>query len=182
MIGPAMIEQLAAQVSARPPRCGATRLVCIDGPSGSGKTTLGSQLAAGLGGAPVVAMDDLYPGWDGLAAAVPLLARSVVTPLVEGRSAHSPYFDWARGCYGPERSLGTPPVLVVEGVGCGAREIAGYATLLVWVEAPEAERRRRGLARDGGAYEPYWDRWAAQERVHFAAEGTRERADVVLTT
>lgn len=179
---PSVVAQLVARVSAGPPRCGATRLVCIDGPSGSGKTTLAARLAPALGGVPVVAMDDLYPGWDGLAAAVPLLARSIVTPLVEGRAARSPCFDWVRGCYGPDRELGTPPVLVVEGVGCGAREIAEHATLVVWVEAPEAERRRRGLTRDGGAYEPFWNRWAAQERAHFTAEATRARAAVIVAT
>jgi hypothetical protein len=39
-----------------------------------------------------------------------------------------------------------------------------------------------GIARDGEAYRPHWERWAAQERAHFAAEGTRERADLRLRT
>jgi hypothetical protein len=52
--------------------------------------------------------------------------------------------------------------------------------LLVWVEAPEAERFRRAMERDGDAYRPHWDRWARQERIHFAREGTRARADVVV--
>lgn len=180
--GNQMIEQLAASVWADPPRCGTTRLVCVDGPSASGKTTLAARLATELGGAPVVAMDDLYPGWDGLDAAVPLLMGRIVTPLVDGRAAHSPRFDWARDRYGPERALGTPPVLVVEGVGSGAHLVAVHANLVVWVEAPEAERHRRGLARDGGAYAPFWARWAAQEHRHFATEGTRARADVVVST
>ena len=64
--------------------------------------------------------------------------------------------------------------------GSGARIVAAHAVLLVWVEAPRTERFRRGIARDGEAYRPHWERWAAQEQVHFAAEDTRARAHVAV--
>ena len=32
--------------------------------------------------------------------------------------------------------------------------------------------------RDGEAYRPHWERWASQEAAHFAADGTRNRADL----
>jgi uridine kinase len=165
-------------VSAAGPRCGATRLVCVDGPSGAGKTVLAERLVRAIGNVPLVHMDDLYPGWDGLAPAVPLLHEWVVAPLLAGRAARYRRYDWHRGSYAEEHDLGTPPVLVVEGVGAGARIIAAHAVLLVWVDAPPAERFRRGMERDGGTYRPHWERWAQQEQVHFAAEGTRDRADV----
>ena len=41
---------------------------------------------------------------------------------------------------------------------------------------------RRGLARDGELYRPHWERWAAQEEALFAADRTRDRADVVVST
>lgn len=172
---------MAAGVLAAPPRCGATRLVCVDGPSGSGKTELAHRLAAALAGAAGAApallhMDDLYPGWDGLEASVPLLHDGVVAPLAAGRRARHRRWDWARGAFAEERDLGRPPLLVVEGVGSGARAVAGYAVLLVWIEAPRAVRFARGIARDGEAYRPHWERWARQEDAHFAAEGTRGRA------
>jgi chloramphenicol 3-O-phosphotransferase len=172
------ISALAERVRASAPRCGSTRLVCVDGPSGSGKTTLSARLAAALRGPPVLHMEDLYPGWDGLAAAVPLLDEQVVTPLAAGRAARYHRYDWHRGEFAEERDLGTPPLLVVEGVGCGARVIAARAVLLVWIEAPREERFRRGIARDGETYRPHWERWARQEALHFAAEATGCRADV----
>ncbi len=170
---------LAARVLAARPRCGATRLVCIDGPSGSGKTELAGRLAEALDDPPIVHMDELYPGWDGLDAAVTLLHDEVVAQLAAGRAARYHCYDWERGEYTSLRDIGTPPVLVVEGVGSGARAIAPYAVLLVWVDAPVGERFRRAMERDGETYRPHWDRWARQEEVHFAAEGTRARADVV---
>ena len=42
-------------------------IVLIDGRSGAGKSTLAAALAARLG-TPLLALDSLYPGWDGLAA------------------------------------------------------------------------------------------------------------------
>jgi chloramphenicol 3-O-phosphotransferase len=172
------IAALAQRVRAAAPRCGATRLVCIDGPSGSGKTTLAARLAAALGGPPVLHMDDVYPGWDGLAASVPLLHEQVVAPLVAGRPAGYRRYDWQRGEFAEVHDLGTPELLVVEGAGCGARLIADRAVLLVWIEAPREVRFRRGIARDGEAYRPHWERWARQEAALFAAEATACRADV----
>lgn len=176
----AEIAELAAQVLAAPPRCGSTRLVCVDGPSGAGKTVLAGRLATALGDPPVLHVDDLHPGWDGLAAAVPVLWAGVVAPLVAGRPARYRSYDWERQRYGTEHDLGTPPVLVVEGVGAGARPVAAHAVLLIWVQAPRAERRRRGIERDGEAYRPHWERWARQEDAHFAAHATPARADLRL--
>jgi chloramphenicol 3-O-phosphotransferase len=172
------ISALAARVLDTPPRCGSTRLVCIDGPSGSGKSTLAARLTAALGAPPLLHMDDLYPGWDGLADAVPLLHDRIVGPLAAGRAARYRRYDWVRGCYGEEHDLGMPPLLIAEGVASGARMVAARAVLLIWVEAPLEERFRRGIARDGEAYRPHWERWACQERAHFAAEDTRSRADL----
>jgi uridine kinase len=172
------IVALAERVLAAPTRSSTTRLVCIDGPSGSGKTTLAARLAAALGGPPVLHMDDLYPGWDGLAAAVPLLHEQVVAPLAAGRAARYRRYDWHREEFAEAHDLGTPPLLIIEGAGCGARVIAERAVLLVWVEAPRDVRFRRGMARDGETYRPHWERWAHQEATHFAAEATACRADL----
>jgi uridine kinase len=177
------IAEVVAGVLAEPPRCGDTRLVCVDGPSGSGKTVLAGRLVAAfgraLGGEPaLVHMDDLFPGWDGLAAAVPLLHEQIVAQLLDGRAARYRRYDWDRHAYAEEHDLGRPAVLVVEGVSSGARPIARHAGLVIWVEAPRTERFRRGIARDGESYRPQWERWAEQEQAHFASDRTRERADL----
>jgi uridine kinase len=170
-------DEVAARVLAAPARCGGTRLVCVDGLSGAGKTALAERLAAALDGPPVLHMDDLYDGWDGLAEGVRRL-RELVDALAGGAPARYRGYDWHRGAYGDEVDLGHPEVLVVEGVGAGAA--GDHASLVLWLDAPETVRYRRSMARDGEAYRPHWEAWASQERVHFAATDTRGRADLVI--
>ncbi|WP_369052220.1 hypothetical protein [Kineococcus terrestris] len=154
-------------------------VVAVDGPSGAGKTVLAGALAAALA-APLLHVEDLYPGWDGLAASVPLLADGVLAPLAAGRPGRYRRWDWSADAPGADVEVPPAPLLVVEGVGCGARAAARWVSRLVWVQAPAGLRRERALARDGDAYAPHWERWAAQEARLFAAEGTRGRADVVV--
>jgi hypothetical protein len=179
----ATVAAVRALVAALPPAAGPV-VVAVDGPSGSGKTTFADQLARGLGGdgspAPVVHLDDLYPGWDGLDAVVPRLVDGVLAPLATGRAAGYRRWDWAAGTDGAAVAVPSAPVLVVEGAGCGARACAPYLAMLVWLDGPADWRRERALARDGATYAPHWERWAAQERAHFTREGTRARADLVL--
>lgn len=177
--------ELAALLTARPPSAGATRVLAVDGPSGSGKTDLAAAVSDVLGGAPVVHMDDLYPGWDGLADAVPRLVAEVLEPLSRGDAARYRRYDWGSGRYAEWHEVDPAPtgdVLVVEGVGSGALACAPYLALLAWVEARPEVRFARAMARDGGTYLPYWHRWAAQEDQHFPANRTRDRADVRIST
>lgn len=176
MIG-SVVEDLAARLLGAPPRAGNTRVAAIDGPAGSGKTTLAARLAAAVG-APVVHMDDLYPGWDGLAAAPGKLREWVLEPLADGRRARYRRYDWEAGAYAEWVDVPAADVLITEGCASGARTAAPYLSLLVWVDAPYDVRMLRGIGRDGEIFRPYWERWAAQERVLFAAERTAERADV----
>jgi uridine kinase len=174
--------RVAALVRTAPPRAGTTRVVAVDGPSGSGKTVLAAELSDVLDGAPVVHMDDLYPGWDGLDEAVPRLLEWVLQPLSRGEPARYRRYDWPAGAYAEEHQVPTSEVLVVEGVGSGALACAPYLSLLVWVEAPRPLRFERGIARDGEAYRPHWERWARQEDEHFRRNATRERADARVDT
>ncbi|HEX6576945.1 MAG TPA: uridine kinase [Jiangellaceae bacterium] len=173
------LDAVARSLRAAPPRAGRTRVLAIDGRGGSGKSTLAGRIAALLD-APVLHMDDLYPGWDGLADAAPLLRQWVLEPLARGQPARHPRYDWGRGAYGEWTEVPAAAVLVVEGCGCGSRVAAPYLSLLLWVDAPLSVRFERGMERDGQAYRPHWERWARQEDVLFAAEKTRERADYCI--
>ena len=164
-----------------PTRRSAVRVVAIDGPSGSGKTSLARGVSAALDAA-VVHMDRIYPGWDGLAASVGLLVEQVLAPLARGEAAAYRLWDWEHDGWDGWQTVAPADVVVVEGCGSSVGPAGDLAALRVWVEAPREERRRRGLARDGEAYRPHWERWAAQEEELYARDGTRAKADVVITT
>ncbi|MGD8150389.1 NUDIX domain-containing protein [Ornithinimicrobium sp. Y1694] len=176
------VEQVKDLVAGRRDRHRSGALVvAIDGPSGSGKSVLGAAVARDLG-APLVQMDDLFPGWDGLAESSTLLAEQVLEPLRRGERAAYRRWDWHRDDWAEEVEVPSAEVLVVEGCGSSAGPAAAHVDVAVWVEADRAVRLERGLARDGESYRPHWERWASQETEVFGADGTRDRADLVVRT
>ncbi len=156
----------------------------IDGRSGSGKTMLAEWIAA-ESGAAILRLDDLYPGWGGLAAG----SRAVAQVL---RRRNYRRHDWLTGGEGELVDIDPARPIVIEGCGSltssnleAAREFArSYTNPMpsrkpttvwsIWLECTEALRRERALGRegDGGglAFAPHWEEWAAQEIAHFAAE------------
>ncbi|WP_062349618.1 dephospho-CoA kinase [Herbidospora yilanensis] len=169
--------EITTWLRGRPARAGRTRVLAVEGRSGSGKSTLAAAL-----GPPVIRMDDLYPGWDGLTAGIEALVTWVLRPLAEGSAARWRRWDWHRGEYAEWRDVPGTGELVVEGVGAGARAAQPYLSGLVWMEAPDETRRSRALARDGDTYIPHWERWADQEERYYALDDVRARADLTIST
>jgi uridine kinase len=165
----------------RPPRAGRTRVIAIDGRSGSGKTTLATALQAALD-APVVRLEDLYGGWDGLERGIDVLVSEVLEPIAQERTALVPRYDWIAARWDTPWALEPPEVLIVEGVGAGAQRAAAYESVLIWMDAPASVRKKRALDRDSETFAPYWDAWAAHEDAMLARERTPERADLILSS
>lgn len=154
-------------------------VIAVEGRSGAGKTTIAGETGRLLG-APVLHMDDLYAGWDGLLDGVRSLGEWVLAPIAEGRPAVWRRWDWAAGAYAEEHRVPDGDWLVVEGVGAGGRMLRPYLAGVVWVECPTADRKRRALARDGERYAPHWDRWARQEDAFYTADQVRETANLII--
>lgn len=171
------VRHLVEAVRGRPARLGGVRLVCVDGPAGSGKTTIAGRLADALGGA-VLHLDDIYEGWSGLEGVEDRLLAQVIEPFAAGEAARYRRYDWVAGGWAELVDVPTRDVLVVEGCGSASRRVRAFASLVVWVEAPQDVRLERGLARDGAQMRDEWLRWMEGEAEHFAREGTRAAADV----
>lgn len=157
-------------------------LVGIDGPAGAGKSTLADLVAAALDNAPIVRMDDLYPGWAGLAASVPRLVRWVLSPAQHGRIPRYRRYDWHLGGYADWRAVRRHRYLIVEGAGSTCGPARGYFAVRVFVDADPDERMRRALRRDGDMFRPHWVRWARQEAALFGPDRTRRAAHVAVIT
>ncbi|GIM96618.1 dephospho-CoA kinase [Paractinoplanes toevensis] len=161
------------------PAAGRRRVLAVEGRSGSGKTTLARAVAERLA-APLIQMDHLYAGWDGLEQGVTALRDWVLVPLAEGRPAVWRRWDWAGHRYAEDHPVPDADWLVVEGVGAGGSVLTAYTSGLVWLESPAPVRKQRALARDGETYAPHWRRWAGHEDAFYAAERVRERADLII--
>jgi hypothetical protein len=151
----------------------APRRILIDGRSGSGKTELAQSIVDAWPGAQLVRLDDIYPGWDGLATA----SAAVPAILLEQRWLA---WDWATGMPGGWHALDPSRPLVLEGVGALSRASRPLADAALWVELDAETRKRRALDRDGDAYAPFWDRWAAQEDAFIAREHPQLLADAII--
>lgn len=147
--------------------------VLIDGRSGSGKTELARALVDGWPGAQLVRLDDLYPGWDGLD-----VGSEAVASILTVRRWQA--WDWATGSPGAWQELDASRPIVIEGVGAISIASRPLADVAVWVELDDATRKIRALRRDGDAYAPHWDRWAAQEERFMAREKPRSLASMVV--
>ena len=164
-----------------------TRVVAVDGRSGSGKTTFAEALAGELlrrtGVRPqVVHMDDIYPGWDGLAESVDLVVGWVLEPLSRGCDGRFRRWDWEAGRRCGEVVVPVADWVILEGVGSGSAACRPYLAAIVWLEVDFDVRRRRGLDRDGESFRPHWESWARQEDALFLGQSTKEHADLVVDT
>lgn len=162
-----------------PARCGQVRLVAIDGPGGAGKSVFADRLAGFLGGAPVVHTDD-FASWDEPLDWWPRLEAEVLGPLERGEPVRYRAYDWLRRQLGDWREISERDVVLLEGVSSARRAVADRLTFAIWIETPRTARLARGITRDGESMLAQWETWMAEEDVHFAVDGSRDRADVVV--
>lgn len=179
------IDTLLDRIVAAPARLGATRLVCVDGPAGSGKTTLAGLITRGAEDRGLTVrtlhMDDLYDGWDGAVRGFGLLRDHVLARIAQGLEGRYRRYDWDAGRYAELHAVPADlDLLVVEGVTSADTAVDQWASLRIWIETSNAVRLNRGIDRDGEALRDRWLDWMRWEREHYAAERTRDRADLVV--
>jgi hypothetical protein len=158
-------------------------VIAVDGRSGGGKTTLARTLAAAVPGSVIVHTDDIawhhsFFGW------ADLMADGVLARDRRGESvAYRPPAWDARDRDGEIEVPAGCPLLIIEGVGAGRRELAELIDTVVWVQSDLVEAERRGIARDGGTAEAaaFWQEWAAEELPFQAEQRPWERAAAVVS-
>lgn len=171
-----VVEAVVAVAASNP-------VVLIDGRAGAGKTTLSRMVAANwpVAGRPqLIALDSLYPGWDGLDAGAERALHDILRPHARGLLSTWRRWDWEDEV--EAEAYAVTPALGVILEGCGALNAASarLADVRVWVESPTPSRKRRALDRDGDGFRPHWDRWAAQEERHLQRDDPRALATLTV--
>ncbi len=169
-----------------------TPVALIDGRAGAGKssfaTSLQNSLFKELEQAPrLVSMDDLYPGWEGLAAGSRYLESQILKPLQDLGMATWQVWDWQDGVRGNEDEVGNGwrtfdggCPLIVEGCGSLSRLTQPLAHIRIWVEVPRDKRKSRFSSRDHGIFDAQWDMWAVQEDEFYQENKSDQLADYVI--
>ena len=158
-------------------------VVLIDGRSGAGKSSLAQALVAAWplqGRVQLVALDSIYPGWDGLAEGTERAREQVLVPHARGLIGLWQRYDWATGAYAETQAVDPSLPLIVEGSGLLTPVTARLADVRVWLESPPAARKHRALERDGDPSRPHWERWALHEDAHIAEHFPAPCADIAL--
>ena len=158
-------------------------VVLIDGRAGAGKTSLSRMVATNwpLAGRPqLIALDSLYPGWDGLDAGVERALHDVLRPHARGLLSTWRRWDWELETEAEAHAVTPALGMILEGCGALNPATARLADVRVWVESPGVSRKRRALDRDGDGFRPHWERWAAQEERHIKRHAPQELATLTI--
>ena len=161
-------------------------LLAIDGPAGAGKTTLAAKLEAEYSVHSTVRtihMDDLYDGWDN---ALSKDLSKILQYLVSQHEAKSPAniqrYNWESSSFGESEELPVSDLLILEGVGCGDKELQDRFAALIWMEIDPTDGLKRVLDRDGEQMHEQMQKWLGTQAEYFLQHSTREKADFILTT
>ncbi|KRA25845.1 aminobenzoate synthetase [Microbacterium sp. Root61] len=171
-----LIEAVRAVGAANP-------VVLIDGRSGAGKSTLARDLVAQWpmrGRVQLVALDSIYPGWDGLDQGVERAREQILVPHARGLIGVWERWDWAAGEPAEAHAVDPSLPLIIEGSGLLTPVTARLSDVRVWLESPAASRKQRALTRDGDTYRPHWEQWARQEEAHLVRDEPHQHATLLF--
>lgn len=181
----ALNRVLALQESGRLP------IVLIDGRAASGKSQFAKDLSEAYfqvdkQAARVIHMDDLYPGWNGLAEGSVYLLTNILLPLANSRSANWQVWNWRKNHRGAEepgngrREFAGGTLLIVEGCGSISRLSSTNSDFQIWIDADDAARKERFSKRDSGKFDEYFGIWSAQEDEYYEREKSKQLAELII--
>ena len=148
-----------------------TILIGIDGGGGSGKSTLAKNLAATLGDASLIHLDDFADWTDDSNWQLSTFTERALKPLLAGITSKHRRYDWPTETLGDWFEIPAAGVAIIEGVTAMRMDLREYWKISIWVDCPRELRLERGVARDGEAIRAKWvDEWMPGEDQYFRRE------------
>lgn len=161
-----------------------TVFIAVDGRAAADTASVALEMARILRrrrSVSIVHLEDLYPGWDGLAEGIKRCAAYVLGPLLIGQDAAWRAWNWEAGQEGEERLTSPTDVVILQGTGSGSAELRPHCHAVVWVEVPREHDRRHTAKATGDARALHWKHWTAQEDAWLAVDNVASAADVTIT-
>ena len=156
-------------------------LIGIDGGGGSGKSTLASNLAAALGDASLIHLDDFADWNDDSNWHLSTFGERALKPLLAGITSKHQRYDWPTDTLGEWFEIPITGMAIVEGVTALRDELREYWKISIWVDCPRELRLERGVARDGEAIRTKWvEEWMSGEDQYFSREKPWESASFLF--
>jgi uridine kinase len=149
--------------------------IAIDGCGGAGKSTYASKLALALGNSQVIHIDDFYkPKEKRIKITEQIsvhsnfefkrLEQQVLEPLKHGNAVTYLATNGKKVVIKPEGYV------LVEGLGTLGMELKNYFDYKIWIDSPEAIRRRRGIERDSEEWTKIWDEEYLPQDARYVKE------------
>jgi uridine kinase len=175
---PLRFENLAKKLSRLTPSAGSAIVVGVDGGGGAGKSTFADRLSRAWEGSVVIHTDD-FASWDNSLDWWPRLLEQTLIPLREGKPACYQRYDWDQKALAEWREVDSNRI-ILEGVSSTRSEFRPFLAYKIWIDCPRGQRLARGLERDGKDWEPYWQKWMADEDTYFSRDHPQAHADLIV--
>lgn len=184
-------EGLVKTIESLTPQNG-QKIIAIDGGGGAGKSTLAERLQKALPNSAVIHIDDFYKGpWDKRLDHTNYdvhpffdwkrFESEVIKPLKENREIVYHVYDWHKHIAEEVVSVPKNAVIILEGGAVLQKDFADVYDLKIWLEADEAERLKRALARDGEHMRFLWEEdWLPVERNYIRIQNPAARSDIII--
>jgi len=91
-------------------------------------------------------------------------------------------YNWESSSFGESEKLPVSDLLILEGVGCGDKELQDRFAALIWMEIDPEDGLKRVVNRDGLQVQDQMQKWLRTQAEYFLQHSTREKADFILTT
>ena len=156
-------------------------LIGIDGGGGSGKSTLAKNLAAALGDASLIHLDDFADWTDDSNWQLSTFAERALKPLLAGITSKHQRYDWPTDTLGEWFEIPPTGVAIIEGVTALRNDLRDFWKISIWVDCTRELRLERAVARDGEAMRAKWiEEWMPGEDQYFIREQPWESASFLF--